>query len=82
MFVHEVMSGLPVTVRRETTVKEALAHPGPVVVECVVDANEPPLPPKVEFEQGKHFAEAIARGTPGGADIVKTVMKDKIRELI
>ncbi|MGL1218171.1 thiamine pyrophosphate-dependent enzyme, partial [Vibrio parahaemolyticus] len=24
-----------------------LAHPGPVVVDCLVDNNEPPMPPKV-----------------------------------
>ncbi|MBX6341768.1 MAG: pyruvate oxidase, partial [Thermomicrobiaceae bacterium] len=28
----------------------ALSHPGPAVVQAVVDPNEPPMPPKVTFE--------------------------------
>src|SRR5262249_14182793 len=43
---------------------EALATPGPVVVEAVVDPNEPPLPPTITREQAVHFAEALARGEP------------------
>src|SRR5437764_6036608 len=33
------------------TLREALATPGPVVVEAVVDADEPPLPAKITREQ-------------------------------
>lgn len=61
---------------------EALNEPGPVVIEAVVDTHEPPLPPKIKFEQAKHFAEALARGTPARGEIVRTVLVDKIRELI
>jgi pyruvate dehydrogenase (quinone) len=60
----------------------ALATPGPVVIEAVVDPNEPPLPPKITATDAKNFVEAIARGTPEGARIMATVMKDKAREII
>ena len=64
------------------TLRRALEAPGPAVIEAVVDPNEPPLPPHIKLEQAKHFAEALAKGTPGRAEIIKTVMGDKIRELI
>ena len=60
----------------------ALATPGPVVIEAVVDTLEPPLPPKVTMTDTKNFVEAIVRGTPEGTRILKTVMKDKAREII
>jgi pyruvate dehydrogenase (quinone) len=60
---------------------EALAHPGPVVVEAVVDPNEPPLPGNITAEQALHFAEAIAKGEKDGWKIIKTVIKNKIREV-
>ena len=61
---------------------EALATPGPVVVEAVVDQNEPPMPPKIKAEQAMHFAEALARGTPQRGKIALTVMSDTVRELV
>ncbi|HYF90400.1 thiamine pyrophosphate-dependent enzyme [Azospirillum sp.] len=60
----------------------ALAHPGPVVVDCLVDTNEPPMPPKVKAKQAAHFAEALARGTPDALKIAATVFKDRAREII
>ena len=47
--------------------REALATPGPVLVEAVVDPNEPPMPPKATLKQAAHLAEALARGAPTGA---------------
>jgi pyruvate dehydrogenase (quinone)/pyruvate oxidase len=61
---------------------EALAQPGPALIECVVDANEPPAPPKVTFEQAKHFAEALAKGTEGGGELVRSIAVSRVRELI
>jgi pyruvate dehydrogenase (quinone)/pyruvate oxidase len=63
-------------------VEQALASEGPVIVECLVDPNEPPMPPKVNVEQAAHFAEALVRGTRDASDIMKTVFKDKVRELV
>jgi pyruvate dehydrogenase (quinone)/pyruvate oxidase len=61
---------------------EALNTPGPILVEAVVDPNEPPMPPKITAEQTLHFAEALARGTPHRGKIAATVLSDKVRELV
>ncbi|HEY7856245.1 MAG TPA: pyruvate oxidase, partial [Terriglobales bacterium] len=66
----------------ETVLRQALAHPGPAVVECTVDANEPPLPGNITVEQAFHFAEALLRGDKHRGAIIKTVLKDRIRELV
>jgi pyruvate dehydrogenase (quinone) len=66
----------------EKTLKAALAHPGPAVVQAVVDANEPPMPGKITTKQALHFAEALARGEKDRWGIVKTLAKDKVREVI
>lgn len=63
-------------------VEQALNTAGPVVVEAVVDPNEPPLPPKATFEQAAHLAESLARGTPDAGKIAATLFKDKVRELV
>ena len=60
----------------------ALSHPGPVVVEAVVDPFVPPMPPKVTVDQATKFAEALAKGTPNRQRIALTVLSDKVRELI
>ena len=38
--------------------RQALEHPGPAVVQAVVDASEPPLPGNISAEQAIRFAEA------------------------
>jgi pyruvate dehydrogenase (quinone) len=63
-------------------VDQALAHPGPAVVECIVDPNEPPMPGKVSADQALKFAEAMARGTKDRGKILATIMGDKARELV
>jgi pyruvate dehydrogenase (quinone)/pyruvate oxidase len=68
--------------RCAATLAEALALPGPVLVEASVDPNEPPLPPKIETKQALHFAEALAKGTPHAGKVALTVLSDKVRELI
>ncbi len=64
------------------TLGEALAQPGPVLVEATVDPHEPPMPPKISLTQAAHLAESLARGTPAGVDIALTIASDKVRELI
>jgi pyruvate dehydrogenase (quinone) len=63
-------------------IDEALHAPGPVLVEAVVDPYEPPLPPKIKPEQALKFAESLARGEPRRMRIARTVLKDKIREMV
>ena len=48
----------------------------------MVDPNEPPLPGKISTKQALHFAEALARGQKDRWDILKTVLEDKVREVI
>jgi pyruvate dehydrogenase (quinone) len=63
-------------------IAQALATPGPVIVEAVVDPNEPPMPGKIKAKQALHFAESLARGTPDRGKIMATVAEDKVRELV
>jgi pyruvate dehydrogenase (quinone) len=65
-----------------SVLREAFAHPGPAVVEAVVDPNEPPLPGKITTEQAWQFAKALARGQKDRWDIIKTVVENKIREVV
>jgi hypothetical protein len=52
------------------------------VVQAVVDPNEPPLPGNITAEQALHFAEALGKGEKDRWKIIKTVLEDKIREVI
>jgi pyruvate dehydrogenase (quinone) len=63
-------------------IEEALALPGPVVIEAVVDPFEPPMPPKVTLRQAAKFAKALARGEPNRDKIALTVLSDKVREIV
>jgi pyruvate dehydrogenase (quinone) len=65
-----------------SVLREAFQHPGPAVVQAVVDPNEPPLPGKITTEQAWQFAKALARGQKDRWDIIKTVVENKIREVI
>lgn len=66
----------------ESTLRQALAHPGPAVIEAVVDPNEPPLPGNISAEEALKFAEAMAKGEKDRWKIIKVVLEDKIREVI
>lgn len=60
----------------------ALETSGPVIIEAVVDPNEPPMPPKVTAKQAAHFAESLARGTPDRRKIIETVVENRVREML
>lgn len=62
--------------------RQAFAHPGPVVVEAVVDPMEAPLPGKITMEQAWQFAKAVARGQEDRWDLMKSLMLNKIREVV
>ncbi|MBZ9673658.1 thiamine pyrophosphate-dependent enzyme [Mesorhizobium sp. ES1-3] len=64
------------------TLREALAEPGPALVEAVVDPHEPPMPPKIKAKQALHLAEALAKGTPAREKIATTIASDTVRELV
>jgi pyruvate dehydrogenase (quinone) len=62
--------------------REALAHPGPAIIEAVVDPTEPPLPGHITTKQAWNFAKALARGQEDRWDILKTVAENTVREVI
>jgi len=64
------------------TLRQALAAPGPALVEAIVDPNEPPMPPKVTLKEATHLAESLARGTPAAGEIAKTIAANTARELV
>ncbi len=66
----------------EEVLRQALAHDGPAVVQAIVDPNEPPMPGNVSTDQFIKFSTALIKGQKDGWKILKTVMKDKIREVV
>jgi pyruvate dehydrogenase (quinone)/pyruvate oxidase len=63
-----------------SVLREALAHPGPVVVEAVVDPNEPPLPAKITPDQAKALGQALVRGEEQRKRIGLTIGHELIDE--
>ena len=68
--------------RAEEILGQAFAHPGPAVVQAVVDPNEPALPGHVTMDQAWKFAESMVRGEKNRWGILKSVVKQKIREVV
>lgn len=62
--------------RLAVVLDEAFAHDGPVLVDAVVDPNEPMLPPKRREQYMKHLESAFATGTPGQAEIEKRLKEE------
>jgi len=65
----------------EGAVRDAFAHDGPALVDVVVNADEPPMPPKVTYKQAKGFAESFLKGQPRRATIAATLFRDKVDQL-
>ena len=65
----------------ETVIKEALSHPGPVLVDAMVNPDEPPMPPKIHYDEAKKFAQSFMKGTPRRATIASTLFRDKLDRL-
>ncbi|HWA98936.1 MAG TPA: thiamine pyrophosphate-dependent enzyme [Pirellulales bacterium] len=66
----------------ESTLAEAFATPGPALVEAVVDQNEPPMPGHATLDQAWQFAKALVRGEKYSKSIIKTVLGERVREVI
>jgi pyruvate dehydrogenase (quinone) len=62
--------------------RQAFQSPGPAVIEATVDPAEPPLPGKVTIDQAWQFAKALGRGQKDRWEIIKTVVEDKVREVV
>ena len=65
----------------EDAVRQALAHPGPALVDVLTNPDEPPMPGKVDYEQAKGFTQAFLRGQPRRAAIASTIFRDKLDQL-
>jgi pyruvate dehydrogenase (quinone) len=65
---------------REQLAQALAIKDGPVVIECVVDPNEPPLPAKITPKQAKSLAESLARGEPHRGRIAMTIFRDTLSE--
>ena len=61
---------------------EALAMPGPVIIECVVDQYTAMLPPKIKANQAIKFSEALMRGEPNRIRIALTQASDVVRQVV
>jgi pyruvate dehydrogenase (quinone)/pyruvate oxidase len=61
---------------------KALAMPGPVLIEAVVDQYTAMLPPKITPEQALKFSEALLRGEPHRIRIALTAAKDTVRQIV
>ena len=60
----------------------ALAMPGPVVIEAVVDPLTAMLPAKITADQAIKFSESLMRGEPDRIKIALTAVSDKVRQII
>jgi pyruvate dehydrogenase (quinone)/pyruvate oxidase len=58
-----------------------LGHDGPALLDVAVNPDEPPMPPKVKYDQAKGFAEAFLKGQPRRASIAATLFRDKLDQL-
>lgn len=56
-----------------------LEFDGPALVDVVVDPDEPPMPPKIRYDQAKGLTEAFLRSQPRSASIASTLLHDRHR---
>jgi pyruvate dehydrogenase (quinone)/pyruvate oxidase len=61
---------------------KALAMPGPVLIEAVVDQYAAMLPAKIKPDQAVKFSEALLRGEPHPIRIALTAASEKVRQIV
>ncbi len=61
---------------------QAMATPGPVLIECVVDQYSAMLPAKITPKQAAKFSEALLRGEPHRVRIALTATSDLVRQVV
>jgi pyruvate dehydrogenase (quinone)/pyruvate oxidase len=62
--------------------RDALATPGPAVIQAVVDPLEAPMPANVTLDQARKFGESLLRGEPDRGAIAKHAIAQRIREMV
>ncbi|MBO0681784.1 MAG: thiamine pyrophosphate-requiring protein [Candidatus Dormibacteraeota bacterium] len=61
---------------------EALAADRPVVIDALVDPNEPPMPPHVTWEQARALAKSLIRGDEDRVRVAQQAMRNKAEEVL
>jgi pyruvate dehydrogenase (quinone) len=65
----------------EPAVREVFAHPGPALLDCMTNPDEPVMPPKVSYRQARRFADEYKHGGAHRATTAATPFRDKIEDL-
>jgi pyruvate dehydrogenase (quinone) len=60
--------------------REAFSWEGPVIIECLVDTHQPPMPAKVKKHQVTAMLQALREGTPNRNRIAMQMVKDMLDE--
>ena len=61
---------------------EAFAVSGPVLIEAVVDPEEPPLPPEIGLGDALNFGKAFLKGQKNRGKLIATLTRDTVREIV
>ena len=61
---------------------EALAADRPFVIDAVVDADVPPLPPHITLDQALSMTRALLKGEPEWRGVLRQSFRDKLSELL
>ncbi len=64
------------------TLKQAFEHPGPALVEAVVDPNVGPIPGMITRSQATNFLKSMAKGQPERTGIIGTMGRDYLRQVV
>ena len=82
----EAMGGRGFTIedpqRADAVLDEALSTEGPVIVQALVDPNEPLLPAVVSDTYKEHLRQALDAGTPGRAEIERALEREPSRSMM
>jgi pyruvate dehydrogenase (quinone) len=62
--------------------EEAFAADRPFVIDAVVDAEVPPLPPHITLAQAKSFMSALRGGEPNAREMIRESFKQKMLEFL
>jgi pyruvate dehydrogenase (quinone) len=62
--------------------EQALAHPGPALIEAEIDPNEPFLPPRRIEKYVKNLEKALDQGTPGAEEIRERLGQEPQRTML
>lgn len=56
--------------------RDAFQAQMPTVIEFIADADVPPVPPHVNFEQLKHYVSALGKGDPDAPDVIRQTLRE------